>query len=178
MLTVGDKLPAFSLPAVVSLEPGQEFTEIANHTYAGRWLVLFFWPMDFTFVCPTEITEFGLLAGEFARRNAQVLGASTDTQYVHLAWRHQHPGLRNLPIPMLADTKRELASALGILDPEEGVALRATFIVDPDGIIRFVSVQGLNVGRNVHEVLRTLDALQTGGLTPCGWEAGQPTLSV
>jgi alkyl hydroperoxide reductase subunit AhpC len=178
MLTVGDKLPAFSLQAVVSREPGQEFAEIANYTYAGRWLVLFFWPMDFTFVCPTEIVEFGRLAGEFARRNAQVLGASIDSQYVHLAWRQQHPGLRELSIPMLADTKRELASALGILDPKEGVALRATFIADPDGIIRFVSVHGLDVGRNVREVLRTLDALQTGKLTPCGWEPGQPTLTV
>jgi peroxiredoxin (alkyl hydroperoxide reductase subunit C) len=177
MQTVGQKFPDFSLQAVVSTAPGEEFREITNTTHAGKWRVIFFWPMDFTFVCPTEIAEFGRKNPEFAKRNAQVLGGSTDTHYVHLAWRESHPDLKNLPFPMLADTKRELSTALGILHPTEGVCLRATFIVDPDNVIRFASVNDLAVGRNVDEVLRVLDALQTGELTACGWKPGEPTLN-
>jgi peroxiredoxin (alkyl hydroperoxide reductase subunit C) len=176
MLTVGDTFPPYALQAVVSLEPGREFQEVTDRTHATRWRVLFFWPMDFTFVCPTEIAEFGRRTDEFQARDAQVLGVSTDTQYVHLAWRQQHPDLRALPYPMLADTKRELSTALGILDKQEGVALRATFIVDPKGLIRWASVNDLSVGRNVDEVLRVLDALQTDALTPCNWKRGEPTL--
>jgi alkyl hydroperoxide reductase subunit AhpC len=176
MLTVGDKLPGFELQSVVSIEPGHEFTPISEATFPGKWLVLFAWPMDFTFVCPTEIAEFGRRSRDFAARGAQVLGFSTDTHYVHLAWRLQHPDLKSLPFPMLADTKRELSNALGILHKQDGVALRATFIVDPEGVIRFASVHDLSVGRNVEEVLRTLDALQTNELTPCNWKKGDPTL--
>ena len=176
MLTVGDKLPTFDLQATVSREPGREFEKITHASYPGRWLVLFFWPMDFTFVCPTEIAEFGHRAADFAKRDAQVLGASTDTQYVHLAWRREHPALRELPFPMLADTKRELSTSLGVLHKEEGVPLRATFIVDPNGVIRWVSVNDLSVGRNVDEVVRVLDALQTDELTPCNWTPGQATI--
>lgn len=176
MLTVGDKLPAFNLQSVVSLEPGKEFKEITDKTYASKWQVLFFWPMDFTFICPTEIAEFGKRNKDFADRDAQVLGASTDTHFVHLAWRQNHADLKNLPFPMLADTKRELSTALGILHKQDGVALRATFIIDPEGIIRWASVNDLSVGRNVAEVLRTLDGLQTDELCPCNWEKGQKTL--
>jgi peroxiredoxin (alkyl hydroperoxide reductase subunit C) len=176
MKTIGDKFPEFELQASVSTEPGKEFEEITNQSYPGKWRVIFFWPMDFTFVCPTEIAEFGRKKPEFAKRDAQLLGASTDTHYVHLAWRNDHPDLRELPFPMLADTKRDLASELGILHKDEGVCLRATYIVDPDGVIRFVSVNDLSVGRNVDEVLRVLDALQTGELTACGWHPGEPTL--
>ena len=176
MLTVGDRFPDFSLKAVVSLEPGKEFTELTNQSHPDKWRVVFFWPMDFTFVCPTEIAEFGRRYSEFRDRGAEVLGGSTDTHYVHLAWRKEHPDLRALPFPMLADTRHDLGRALGILHPEEGVALRATFIVDPSGVIRFASVNDLDVGRNVDEVLRVLDALQTGELTPCNWKRGQPTL--
>jgi peroxiredoxin (alkyl hydroperoxide reductase subunit C) len=178
MLSVGDKLPEFKLQAAVSLEKGKEFTEISNASYKGKWLVLFFWPMDFTFICPTEIAEFGKQNKEFADRGAQVLGASTDTHFVHLAWRQNHKDLKDLPFPMLADTKKELASELGVLHKTDGVALRATFIVDPDGIIRWASVNDLSVGRNVKEVIRTLDALQTDELCPCNWEKGQPVLKV
>jgi peroxiredoxin (alkyl hydroperoxide reductase subunit C) len=177
MLTVGDKLPEFKMQAVVSTEPGREFREISRATYPGRWIVLFSWPMDFTFVCPTEIAEFGRQEKEFAARKAQLLGMSNDTQYVHLAWRSQHPDLKKLPYPMLSDTKRELSLALGILDKNEGVPLRATFIVDPEGVIRWASVNDLDVGRSVPEVLRVLDALQTGKLTPCNWQPGERTLS-
>jgi len=176
MLTVGDQFPEFALLAAVSLEKGREFQEISHQSYPGQWMVVFFWPMDFTFVCPTEIAAFGRRERDFADRDAQVLGVSTDTHFVHLAWRRQHEDLRALPFPMLADTKRELAGALGVLHKQDGVALRATFIVDPAGIIRHVSVNDLSVGRNVDETLRTLDALQTDELCPCNWQKGQPTL--
>jgi lipoyl-dependent peroxiredoxin subunit C len=177
MLTVGDTFPAFKLQAVVSRDKGKEFTEINEGSYPGKWLVVFFWPMDFTFVCPTEIAEFGKKAGDFADRDAQVLGVSSDTHFVHLAWRNNHDDLRDLKIPMLADTKRELATALGVLHKQDGVPLRATFLVDPQGIIRWVSVNDLSVGRNVAEVVRTLDALQTDELCPCNWQKGEATLN-
>ena len=178
MLTVGDKIPSFKLQACVSLDKGKEFTELTQGSYTGKWLVLFAWPMDFTFVCPTEIAEFGKKTADFADRDAQVLGMSTDSHFVHAAWRRDHVDLRNLPFPMLADTKRELSTALGILHKQDGVCLRATFIVDPQGIIRWASVNDLSVGRNVDEVLRTLDALQTDELCPCNWKAGDDTLKV
>lgn len=176
MLTVGDRFPEYRLEAVVGKEPGQEFRTLSHDSHPGRWRVIFFWPMDFTFVCPTEIAEFGRRSAEFHERGAVVLGASTDTHFVHLAWRNSHPDLQNLPVAMLADTKRELSTALGILHPTEGVALRATFVVDPEGVIRFVSVNDLSVGRSVAEVLRVLDALQTGELCPVNWQRGQATL--
>ncbi len=177
MLTIGDRFPSFTAKAVVSLEPGQEFAELTDRSFDGKWKLYFFWPKDFTFVCPTEIAAFGKLHRELADRDAQVLGASIDSEYVHLAWRNQHPALRDLPFPMIADVKRELSQALGILDRQEGVALRATFLVDPEGVIRFVSVNDLAVGRNPGEVLRVLDALQTGELTPCDWHPGEQTLN-
>jgi len=176
MLTVGDRIPEFALQAVVGLEQGKEFKQLTDRSHPGKWTVLFYWPMDFTFICPTEIAEFGRRNGDFADRDAQVLGASTDTHYVHLAWRKNHPDLKALPFPMLADTKRELATALGILHKQEGVALRATFIADPEGVIRHVSVNDLSVGRNVDETLRVLDALQTDELCPCNWKQGDKTL--
>jgi peroxiredoxin (alkyl hydroperoxide reductase subunit C) len=181
MLTVGDKFPAFSLTAVKGgaeglAGPGKSFTSIDNATDAGKWKIVFFWPKDFTFICPTEIAAFGKLAGEFADRDAVVYGASTDSEFVHLNWRLHNDDIRDLPIPMLADVKRELATALGILDRAEGVALRATFIVDPDGTIQWAAANGLNVGRNPQEVLRVLDALQTDELCPCNWEKGKQTL--
>lgn len=176
MLTVGDTFPSFNLQAVVGLETGKEFTSITEKTYPGKWLVVFYWPMDFTFVCPTEIAEFGRRSSDFSERDAQVLGASIDSHYVHLAWRKDHADLKALPIPMLADNKRELATQLGILHKRDGVALRATFIVDPDGIIRWVGANDLSVGRNVQEVVRILDALQTDELCPCNWQKGEETL--
>ena len=176
MRTVGERFPAFRLQAVVDTEPGREFREVTEQTHAGKWQVVFYWPMDFTFVCPTEIAEFGRRTPDFRGRGAEVLGASTDTHYVHLAWRRAEPSLRDLPFAMLADTRRELAGALGILHPTEGVALRATFIVDPEGVIRHVTVNDLSVGRSVDETLRVLAALQTDELCPCNWQKGQPTL--
>jgi len=178
MKTVGKKLPAFHLKATITNDMTSAFTEIHNGSYPGKWLILFFWPKDFTFVCPTELAEFGKLNKEFLARDAQILGASTDSEFVHLAWRQHNETLKDLPYPMLADIKRELSSTLGILDPNEGVAQRATFIIDPEGIIRFVMVTDLNVGRNPQEVLRVLDALQTDELCPCNWQKGQETIHV
>lgn len=178
MLGIGDKFPAFNLKGVVSSDMKTAFTDISNDTYNGKWLVVFFWPKDFTFVCPTEIVAFGKLAKQFADRDAQVLGASVDSEFVHLAWRRDHADLNTLPIPMLADVKRELAADLGIIDREAGVAQRATFVVDPQGIIRFVMVTDLNVGRNPDEVLRVLDALQSDELCPCNWHKGEQTIQL
>jgi alkyl hydroperoxide reductase subunit AhpC len=178
MLSVGQKLPDFRVKATVALDIDKAFAEIDNATYKGKWLVLFAWPKDFTFVCPTEIAEFGKQNREFQDRDAQVLGLSTDSEFVHLAWRQNHKDLKDLPFPMLADVKRELSHALGIIDPTEGVAQRATFIIDPQGIIRFVMVTDLSVGRNVKEVLRVLDALQTDELCPCNWQKGGETIDV
>lgn len=175
MLTVGDRFPEFALKATVSTNLADAFEEVSNASYPGRWLVAFFWPKDFTFVCPTEIAEFGRQNQAFADRDTQVLGCSVDSEYVHLAWRRDHDDLRELPFPMLADINRDLSRELGILDPE-GVAKRATFIVDPEGIIRFASVTDMNVGRNVSEVLRVLDALQTDELCACNWQPGDAAL--
>lgn len=178
MLSVGEQLPAFKVKATISNNVSEAFTEITEASYPGKWLVLFSWPKDFTFVCPTEIAAFGKLNGEFAERDAQVLGFSVDSEFVHLAWRQQKAELHDLPFPMLADVKRELTLGLGILDKEEGVAQRATFIVDPQGIIRFVMVTDLTVGRNPNEVLRVLDALQTDELCPCNWQKGDATIHI
>ncbi len=177
MLGVGQKFPPFNLLAVVSDDPKQAFMSVTEAAFEGRWLVVFFWPKDFTFVCPTEIAAFGSKNKEFEDRGAQILGASVDSEYVHLAWRQNNMVLKDLPFPMLSDMKRELAGALGILDPGAGAAQRATYIIDPEGTIRFVYVTDLNVGRNVDEVLRVLDALQNGGLCPCAWQKGEPTLN-
>ena len=176
MLTIGDKFPVFDLKAVVGIDPRTAFKAINDKTDEGKWKVIFFYPKDFTFVCPTEIAAFGKLNKEFNERDAVVYGVSTDSEYVHLAWRQNHADLKALPFAMLADLKRELASSLGILDKAEGVCLRATFIVDPEGIIRFVSVNDLSVGRNPQEVLRVLDALQTDELCPCNWQKGEEVL--
>ena len=176
MLTVGDKFPSFNVKATVSTDMANAFTDITEASDAGKWKVFFFWPKDFTFVCPTEIAAFGKINGDFNDRDAVVYGGSTDSEFVHHAWRTHHADLKDLPFAMLADIKRELTSALGILDRNEGVALRATFIVDPEGVIRFASVNDLNVGRNPQEVLRVLDALQTDELCPCNWQKGQEVL--
>ena len=174
MLGIGDHLPEFKLKSVV---PGsEEFKDIDNETYKGKWLVLFFYPKDFTFVCPTEIKGFSDMNKDFEDREAQILTASVDSEFVHLAWKKHDELLKDLKFPMMSDIKRELSASLGILDMNEGVSQRATFIVDPEGIIRFVYVTDLSVGRSPKEVLRVLDALQTDELCPCNWEKGDKTL--
>lgn len=177
MLGIGDRLPDFNLKAVVSSgDPKNAFKDVSNETYKNKWLVLFFYPKDFTFVCPTEIKGFNDLQKDFKDRDAEVVTGSVDSEFVHLAWRGHEPALKDLKLTMLSDIKRELSASLGILDLKEGVSQRATFIIDPDGIIRFVYVTDLSVGRSPKEVLRVLDALQTDELCPCNWEKGQKTL--
>ncbi len=178
MLGIGAQFPQFNLTGVVSNDINTAFQEFSTQSFEGKWLVVFFWPKDFTFVCPTEIAEFGRLNSEFTDRDAQVLGVSTDSEFVHLAWRTHKEELKDLPFPMLADIKRDLSTQLGIIDANAGVAQRATFIVDPQGIIRFVSVTDLNVGRNVKETVRVLDALQTDELCPCNWQKGEEVIKV
>lgn len=179
ILSVGSLFPEFKKTAVVSLDKGKEFYDITSqdHKNAGKWLVMFWWPKDFTFVCPTEIAEFNKRYADFQDRDAQLIGASTDSEFVHLAWRKDHEDLKGLRFPMLADTSKSLAEDLGILEANEKIAYRVTYIVDPHGIIRWVSVNDLNVGRNVDEVIRVLDALQTDELCPCNWKKGEATLT-
>mgnify|MGYP000888459312 FL=1 len=178
VISIGSKFPTFKKQAVTSIEKGKEFEVITNdiHTKTDKWMVQFWWPKDFTFVCPTEIAEFNKHYQDFTDRDSVLIGASTDSEFVHAAWRKNHDDLRNLKFPMLADTSKSLAEELGILDTEEKIAYRATFIVDPQGVIRWVSVYDLNVGRNVKEVIRVLDALQTDELCPCNWQKGEETI--
>lgn len=176
MLTVGNNFPHFNLKATVSIDSlDKAFVNIDSNTYKGKWMCVFFYPKDFTFVCPTEIKGFADLDKQFKDRDCQILAASTDFEFVHMAWRKDHKDLRDLPFPMLADINKDLTRALGILD-DEGVAKRAAFLVDPEGVIRFVYVTEGSVGRNPAEVLRVLDALQTDELCPCNWNKGEETL--
>ncbi len=176
MLTIGDKLPALVVPVQqgTSALPAGETLDLGKKS--DKWKILFFWPKDFTFVCPTEIIGYGELKNDFADRDAELIGASTDTSHVHFAWRKSDPQLAEADFPWIADNKKTLAEALGVLHPEEGVALRATFIIDPDNVIQHVTVNGLDVGRNPAETLRVLDALQTDELCPCNWTEGQDVL--
>ena len=181
MIGIGEKFPAFNKTVVASTAEGKEFERL-NEKFIennnGEWTVFFWWPKDFTFVCPTEIAAFSNSFEAFIDRDTRIIGASTDSEFVHLAWRKSHEDLKDLKFPMLADTSKSLAEELGILEPEEKIAYRATFIIDPQGIIRWVCVNDLNVGRNVDEVLRVLDALQTDELCPCNWKKGEETLTV
>ena len=158
MLTIGQNFPEFKKTSVVSIEPGKEFETLTNKYLDGKWSVVFWWPKDFTFVCPTEITGFNDHLEDFEKLDAKLLGASTDSEFVHLAWRNDHVGLKKLGFPMLADTSKSLAEDLGILETEEKIAYRATFIIDPEGVIRWVNVNDLAIGRNVPEVVRVLEA--------------------
>jgi peroxiredoxin (alkyl hydroperoxide reductase subunit C) len=176
-VTVGMDFPQFDKKSVVSIEKGKEFREISNKDIEGKWAVMFWWPKDFTFVCPTEIAEFNKNYSNFTDRETVLLGASTDNEYVHHAWRMSHNDLRDLRFPMIADTSKSLAEELGILSADEKVAYRATYIIDPGGIVRWVCINDLSVGRNVSEVLRVLDALQTDELCPCNWTKGEETLN-
>jgi lipoyl-dependent peroxiredoxin subunit C len=178
MLTVGDRFPNYELKGVVSDDLKTAFQTFKPDTHKGKWRVLFFYPKDFTFVCPTEIVGFAKLAKAFAERDAVVMGASTDSEFVHLAWRQHNSDLKGLAIPLLADTSRGLSEQLGILEPHEKVCRRATFVVDPEGLIRHVSVNDGKVGRSPEEALRILDALQTDELCPCNWKPGQDTIHV
>lgn len=180
MLTIGDQFPNYNLKAVKAgpypETPDQAFEEISNQTYNDKWQVIFFYPKDFTFVCPTEIVEFANLNNEFKERNTALMTVSTDSEFAHLAWKRDHKDLATLQIPMLSDLGGSLSQQLGILNKNEAIANRATFIVDPSQTIRYVSVNDLNVGRNPNEILRVLDALQTDEMCPCNWKPGDAVL--
>jgi len=177
MLTIGDKLPAFDLKYVDGPElPEPDFPRMTEESFSGKWKLLFFWPKDFTFVCPTEILGYNELYDEFADRDCVIIGGSTDTDFVHFFWRKSTDDLASVKFPWIADNNKDLTGALGILEKEEGVALRATFLIDPDNIIRHVQVNDLGVGRNPEEALRILDALQSDELCPCNWRKGEETL--
>ncbi len=176
LLGLGHRFPEFSLQACVSAEPGSEFRTVDSHELEGAWTAIFFWPLDFTFVCPTELVEFDRALREFRALGARVLGVSADSHHAHLAWRKENPALRSLGFPMLADAGKEVAEELGILDPTEGVPLRATYLLDQERKIRWLCVNDLSVGRSTGEVLRVLAALQCGELCPANWTPGQATL--
>lgn len=184
MLGIGEKLPEFEITGVKPgfnkhEENGQSaFEAITEKSFEGKWKVIFFYPKDFTFVCPTEIVEFAKINDEFADRDCIVLGGSTDNEFCKLAWRREHNDLKSLNQWSFADTNGSLVDGLGIRDAQAGVALRATFIVDPDNVIQHVSVNGLSVGRNPKETLRILDALQSDELCPCNRQVGGETINV
>ena len=182
MKTVGDKLEAFK---VVGVKPGfnnheengvSAFEDITESSFPGKWKIIYFYPKDFTFVCPTEIVGFNNLAKDFEDRDAVLMGGSVDNEFCKLAWRRDHKDLDRLGHYQFSDTTGSLIDQLGIREKGAGVALRATFIVDPDNVIQHVSVNNLNVGRSPEEVLRILDGLQTDELCPCNRAAGGATL--
>lgn len=172
---VGERAPDFALNALVGTGKGGEFKKIALNELRGKWVVLFFYPADFSFVCPTEIKGFNEAIGTFKKLDAVVLGASTDSKYSHLAWA-QRGDLGKLQFPLLSDMKREVAASYGCLDEKEGVALRALYIIDPEGVLQYEVVHNLDVGRSVDETLRVLQALQTGAMCPLNWKPGQKTI--
>ena len=179
MLTIGDQFPSMTIPVQqgVAALPAGETLDLTT-AYPGKWKVLFYWPKDFTFVCPTEIVGYSDIRSDFEDRDAVLIGASTDTAHVHLAWRKSDADLAAADFPWLADNGAKLADALGIVDKNEHVAFRATFIIEPDNVIQAVQVNGLNVGRNPAETLRVLDALQTDELCPCNWNKGDDVLQL
>jgi peroxiredoxin (alkyl hydroperoxide reductase subunit C) len=164
--------PPFKTQALV----GQDFKTIALSDYSGRWVLLLFYPMDFTFICPTELVALSDRHEEFAARDCVVLAASTDTVYSHLGWTRADARLANLQFPLLADVTKSMARSYGVLREEQGISLRGTFLIDPSGVLRWASIHDDPVGRSVDEMIRVLDALQTAKLCPCNWKKGQPTL--
>jgi peroxiredoxin 2/4 len=169
MVQVGQQAPDFTLEGVSN----GDFVSATLSEYRGKWVVLFFWPLDFTFICPTEILEFSSRADEFEALNAVILGASTDSKFAHKAWTER---LGKINFKMLSDINKEVSQEYGILIEGQGIALRGAFIIDPHGKIRYQLVHDLNVGRSVDEILRVLNALQTGELCPVGWQPGAATL--
>ncbi|HAZ64226.1 MAG TPA: thioredoxin peroxidase [Armatimonadetes bacterium] len=169
---VGKPAPDFTCQALV----GGEFKEISLSDYRGKWVLLYFYPLDFTFVCPTEIGAINDAVPQFEKLNCQVIAASTDSVYSHLAWTERQPELRNMAHPMLGDTAHTVSRAYRVLIEEEGIALRGSFFIDPDGVLQWININGKDTGRNVDELLRVLAALQSGGLTPCNWKPGDATL--
>jgi peroxiredoxin 2/4 len=174
---VGLPAPKFHVASTKSMQTLDE--DVTLDDYKGQWLILFFYPLDFTFVCPTEITAFSDRIDDIRKLGADVLGISTDSKYSHRAWINtprDRGGLGEIGFVLGSDMTRNVSQAYGVLDEEQGFAQRGLFLIDPDGILRYLVVHDSDVGRNVDETLRVLQALQTGGLCPAGWQPGQPTL--
>lgn len=169
---VGKKAPSFRMNAVSG--DGQNFIKVDLEDYKGKWLVMFFYPLDFTFVCPTEITGYSKRYEDFKKEGAEVLAVSVDSEHSHKAWIKGDLGRINFPIA--SDITKSVAEDYGVLVEEEGIALRGLFIIDPEGVVRYSVVHDLNVGRSVSETLRVLQALKTGGLCPIDWEPGEDLL--
>ncbi|OIO39571.1 MAG: thioredoxin peroxidase [Candidatus Omnitrophica bacterium CG1_02_49_16] len=171
-LQVGQKVQDFQAQALLA---DGSFKDVKLADYKGKWLVVFFYPLDFTFVCPTEIQSFNKLYGEFKKLGAEVIASSTDSVYSHKAW--VESALGKVKFPMLGDTGHQVARTFNVLVEDKGIALRGTFIIDPSGTLRSAVVNDLAVGRSVEETVRTLQAFQTGKLTGCGWKPGEKTLN-
>lgn len=169
MIKVGKLAPIFSLEGYMN----NEFRIFNLQNYEGKWIVLFFYPLDFTFICPTEVTGFSTHIAKFNELNAQILGVSIDSVHSHKAWEKE---IGKLHYPLLSDIKKEVSKMYNVLDEEEGIALRATFIIDPQGIIQFQLINSNSIGRNINEIVRALSALQTGELCPANWVSGDQTL--
>jgi lipoyl-dependent peroxiredoxin subunit C len=178
-VSVGQPAPNFNVKAYDRTKNGtdKEFTSVTLNDFKGKWVCLFFYPLDFTFVCPTELVAFNKMLGEFADRNCVVLTASTDSEFSHKGWCESHNDLKGMRYLMLADTTHTLARAFGVLKEDAGIAYRGIFLIDPNGVVRWLAVHDLPVGRNVEEVLRVLDALQTDKLCPCNWQKGEETIN-
>ncbi len=168
---VGYKVPVVTVDAY----DNGNIKKVSLADYRGKWVVLFFYPLDFTFVCPTEIKGFASSQKDFEKCNAVVLGASTDSAHSHKAWVERD--MREVKFPLLADTAHVLSRAFDVLIEDEGITLRGLFIIDPDGVLQYMAIHNLNVGRSTGEVLRVLQALQTGGLCPMDWKPGEKTLN-
>ncbi|MDN4616981.1 peroxiredoxin [Paenibacillus sp. PsM32] len=174
---VGKQAPDFNMETVSG--DGKDFGRVQLSDYKGKWLVFFFYPLDFTFVCPTEITALSDAAEEFKALDTEIVGVSTDSIHSHKAWINTAPennGLGQLNFPLASDITKKVASDYGVLIEEEGVALRGLFIIDPEGELKYEVVNHNDVGRSVEETLRVLQALQSGGLCPMNWKPGQKTL--
>ncbi len=154
-----------------------QFRDIKLTDFKGKWVCLFFYPLDFTFVCPTELVAFNKALGEFGDRETVVLTASTDSVYSHKGWCDSHKDLAALKYLMIGDTNQKLSAAYDVLDCSKGIAYRGVYLIDPNGVLRWLAVHDLGVGRNVDEVIRVLDALQTDKLCPCNWKKGEETLN-
>ncbi|HLG25972.1 MAG TPA: peroxiredoxin [Candidatus Gracilibacteria bacterium] len=162
---VGRPAPKFRLEALVD----DKFQMVSTEDYKDKWIVLFFYPLDFTFVCPTEVVEFSNRAAEFEKLKAQIVGCSIDSVYSHKAWTKE---IGNMNYPLMSDINRELSREYGILIEDKGMALRGLYIIDPKGILRYMVVHDLDVGRSVDETLRVLSALQSGKLCRVNWKKG------
>ena len=176
--TVGQPTPDFDMASTKNMEKLNENVKLSD--YAGKWVALLFYPLDFTFVCPTELTAFSDRYEDFQGINCDIIGVSTDSVFSHRAWINtprDKGGVADLNYPLASDVTKTVSRDYGVLIEDKGVALRGLFVIDPEGVLRYKVVHDLNIGRSVEETLRVIQALQTGGLCQAEWKPGQATLS-